>query len=40
MSYNGIGLCEVRGVAEHLGERSEPQTPCYMTCRPLSLLII
>lgn len=23
---NGIGVCEVRGFAEHLGERGEPHT--------------
>ncbi|MCX6765951.1 MAG: hypothetical protein NT136_03260 [Candidatus Moranbacteria bacterium] len=30
LSYNGFGVCEVRGVAEHFGERNEPHTPCYV----------
>ena len=29
--YNGFGVCEVQGEAEHFGEHSEPHTPCYMT---------
>ena len=39
MAYNGWGVCEVRGVAEHLGERSVTVCPLlYAVCHFLQLL--